>query len=133
MSPVARRLLPTIALGALIACVILLPLIAQSREPREIVLVAKQMSFIGQGGTVRNPTILVNPGERIRLTLVNEDPGVGHDFVVRAWSVSTPLLQGLGTTSVVFRAPDTAGSVDYACSKHLSMMTGTIDVVAPGS
>ena len=70
----------------------LLPLVAGSVEPREILVVARQMSFYVGDGQTENPTIQVRPGERIRITLVNRDPGFDHDFAVAAWDVSTPVL-----------------------------------------
>jgi plastocyanin len=114
-----------VMLGAAAA---LLPLLAESREPREIVLVAKQMAFYAGDSTVTNPTIHMAPGERIRITLVNDDPGVGHDFAVSPWSLQTPVLRGKGRTSIVIQAPEQRGTTEYVCSLHASMMTGTIQV-----
>ena len=108
---------------------VLLPLLAKSTEPREVFVVARQMSFfVGQGLTA-NPTIQVVPGERIRITLVSADPGFDHDFTVKAWGVKAPVLRGKGRTSIVFQAPDTPGTATYVCSFHSSMMSGTIAVV----
>jgi plastocyanin len=106
----------------------LLPLLARPAEPREIVVVARQMGFyMGQVATV-NPTIQVAPGEKVRITLVSEDPGFDHDFAVTAWQIGTSILHGEGRTSVVFDAPDTPGVATYICSRHASMMKGTIEV-----
>lgn len=115
-----------LALGGLVA---LLPLGARSLEPREVVVIARQMSFyvVGQAATA-NPTIQMAPGERIRLTLISADPGFDHDFAVTAWGVQTPVLHGEGRTSVVIEAPKTPGKVPYVCTIHASMMTGTIEV-----
>lgn len=113
--------------GGLVA---LLPLLADSRGPREIRIVARQMSFYVDGGATANPVIKVKPGERVRLTLVNEDAGLDHDFAVPAWSLTTPLLEGKGRTLLVFTAPSRPGTAEYVCSRHLAMMTGTIEVAA---
>lgn len=129
----SARLLWMVALLVVAGLFALLPLVAQSREPREIVIVAKGMSFFAGGpgrSDARNPTIRVQPGERIRITLVNDDPGFDHDFSVRAWSIETPVVRGAGRTFVEFRAPDTPGTTQYTCSLHAAMMTGTIEIAA---
>ena len=117
-----------LALGGLVA---LLPLGARSLEPREVVVVARQMSFyvVGQAATA-NPPIQMAPGERIRLTLISADPGFDHDFAVTAWGVKTPVLHGEGRTSLVIQAPDRPGKAAYVCSLHDSMMKGIIEVTA---
>jgi plastocyanin len=119
-----------LAVGGLVT---LLPLVAGSVEPREILVVARQMSFYVGDGQTENPTIQVRPGERIRITLVNRDPGFDHDFAVPAWDVSTPVLRSDGRNSVVVQVPDTPGTTTYVCSRHSSMMKGTIEVIASGT
>jgi plastocyanin len=126
----ARILLAGALLVALF--VALMPLVAESGEPREIRIVARQMSFYIDGAGPGNPVITVEPGERVRLTLINEDAGMDHDFAVPAWSLATPLLHGEARTSLVFDAPRQAGTTEYVCSRHLAMMRGTIEVVAAG-
>jgi plastocyanin len=117
------------AVGAIAA---LLPLTARSVE-REVVVVARQMSFYVDDGVTANPTIRVSPGERVRLTLISADPGFDHDFSIAAWGVSTPMLHGAGRTSIVIQVPETAGTTTYVCSIHASMMSGVIEVVAPST
>lgn len=116
-----------LGLGGLLA---LLPLGARTLEPREVVIIARQMSFYSGDGATANPTIQVSPGERVRITLVGADPGVDHDFAVTAWGVQTALVRGVGRTSIVIQAPDTPGEFTYLCSLHASMMTGSIQVSA---
>lgn len=116
-----------LALGALFA---LLPVGARSLEPREVVVIARQMSFYAGDGATANPTIQMAPGERIRITLIAADPGLDHDFAVTAWGAKTPVLHGEGRTSIVVRAPDKPGEATYVCSIHASMMNGTIEVIA---
>jgi hypothetical protein len=119
-----------LALGGLVGLFALLPLGARSLEPREVVVIARDMSFrVGDGATA-NPIIQVAPGERIRITLINADPGFDHDFAVAAWRVNTPVLHGEGRTSLVIQAPDEPGRATYVCSMHESMMKGTIEVIA---
>ena len=96
--------------------------------PREVVIVARNMSFYNEDGTRSNPTVRVKVGERVRITLVNEDAGFDHDLAIPAWSVGTPISRGVGRTSAVFQAPDKPGRTDYVCSKHVSMMAGQIEV-----
>lgn len=116
-----------VAVGGLFA---LLPLGARSLEPREVVIIARQMSFYAGDGAVANPTIQMAPGERIRITLIGADPGFDHDFAVTAWGVKTPVLHGEGRTSIVVQAPDKPGKATYVCSIHALMMNGTIEVIA---
>ena len=116
-----------VALGRLFA---LLPLGARSLELREVVIIARQMSFYAGDGATANPTIQMAPGERIRITLIGADPGFDHDFAVTAWGVKTPVLHGEGRTSIVVQAPDKPGKASYVCSIHALMMSGTIEVVA---
>src|SRR5258708_3400831 len=99
-----------VVLGGLVA---LLPLMAESVAPREVVVVARQMSFYVNGEPPANPSIRVAPGERIRITLISADPGFDHDFAVKAWGIKTPVLHGDGRTSIVVEAPDKPGKSTY--------------------
>lgn len=111
----------------------LLPLVAKQTEPREVLIAVRQMAFyLGEDRSSPNPVIRVAPGERIRLTLVSEDPGFDHDFAVDAWQLTTSMLHGEGRTSIVFQAPNEPGTAGYVCSLHEAMMKGTI-VVAPSA
>ncbi|MBI2833098.1 MAG: hypothetical protein HYX76_01555, partial [Acidobacteria bacterium] len=64
----------------------------------------------------------------VRLVLRNEQPGVTHDFVAESLGASIEPLKGVGSGSVVFRAPNQAGRHDYVCTPHSRMMNGTIVV-----
>ena len=97
-------------------------------RPREIRIVARQMSFMSMAAETSNPSIVVKPGERVRLTLVNEDAGIDHDFAVPAWRLTTPLLEGEGTERVVFDAPPGPATPNTSARLHVAMMTGTIEV-----
>jgi plastocyanin len=116
-------ILVLIGLGAL------LPLIAKQNEPREIQIAVRQMAFyLGEDRSTPNPVIRIAPGERIRLTLISKDAGFNHNFAVGAWQVTTSMLHGEGTTSLVFQAPKAPGTAAYVCSLHEAMMKGTIVV-----
>jgi hypothetical protein len=125
-----RVILTTTSLLALGGLLALLPLGARSLEPREVIVIARQMSFYVGDGATANPVIQVAPGERIRITLINADPGFDHDFAVTAWDVRTPILHGEGRASLVIQAPDKPGTATYVCSLHDSMMKGTLEVTA---
>lgn len=120
----------TLVLGllAMVGLVALLPLVAQTGERREIVIVAKHMAFFGPDGA-RNPTIKVRPRERIVITLINEDAGFNHDLSIPAWLVATPRLAGVGKASLTFEAPDGPQNAEYVCVRHASMMAGRIEVL----
>jgi hypothetical protein len=114
---------------ALAAVVTLVSLVADpAPPPREIVLTARNMAFYLDGDSTPNPALRVRPGETIKVTLRSQDPGITHDFAVRAWNVATPLLTGTGAVSVTFRAPDARGQQEYVCSAHAVMMQGRIEV-----
>lgn len=110
----------------------LLPLVAESREsrePREIVLVARKMAFYRDGTGSPNPTLQLQPGERLKITLVNDDPGINHDFALPSLSEGTGAVRGRGKISMMLQAPDKPGALEYVCSLHGSMMKGTVEVV----
>jgi hypothetical protein len=105
----------------------LIPLVAGSKpEPREIRLVARNMTFYLDGESAPNPTLKVKAGEEIRIVLRNEEPGMTHDFAVASLSVGVEPLRGLGVVSLVFRAPAQPGSHEYVCTPHSMMMRGTL-------
>ncbi|HEX2444452.1 MAG TPA: plastocyanin/azurin family copper-binding protein [Vicinamibacterales bacterium] len=97
-------------------------------KPRDVVLVVRDMAFYLDGTGGENPTLRLRSGERVRLVLKNEQPGVTHDFAVSDWKVATRRLQGGGEDAVTFRVPDRAGRYEYLCNPHASMMRGIIEV-----
>ena len=129
MSGRSRIVAIAMAVGLCALVVAILPMVG-SAEPREITLTARGMAFYLDGIDAENPTIHVAPGERVRLTLVNEDEGMDHDVAVEAWKLETPVVHGRGRASVVLQAPDDPGASEYVCTLHRLMMKGTIEVSA---
>jgi plastocyanin len=101
---------------------------APDPTPRSIVLVASGMAFYVEGTTDKNPTLNVKAGERLRLVLRNDDPGVTHDFVVPDWQIATRALDGKGRDEILLTVPNRRGTTAYICKPHASMMRGTIVV-----
>lgn len=124
----------TLFLAAVAAgCLTLLPLVGASRaaEPalREVKIVARDMAFYVDGQPYPNPTLRFKAGERVRLVLRNEDAGMTHDFVIKAWKVATKSIAQRGAEeAVVFRVPDDRSTAGYQCTPHSEMMRGGIQV-----
>lgn len=76
------------------------------------------MAFVGVGGEIdgmTNPDLMAQPGDRIRVTLVNDD-GMPHDFAIPDLNVQTTMVTAKGqTTDVVFETNDT-GEFAYYCT-----------------
>lgn len=105
--------------------------VAATSKPttREVVLITRDMAFFLPGDPNPNPTLVVSPGESIRLRLINEDRGMLHDWSVGTWSVATRLLPGDGSSdSVAFTAPSEPGGHEYVCSTHAVLMRGRLEV-----
>lgn len=103
--------------------------IADRAEPRTITLTARDMAFYLPGDATPNPTLVVGRGERVRLTLVNQDLGMRHDFAVAALDLATGTLDKVGeTTTLEFEAPKVPGRSEYVCSFHDQMMKGVLRV-----
>ena len=97
-------------------------------SPREVRLVARDMTFFLDGDDTPNPTLRFRAGEQVRVVLRNEDAGMDHDVAIRNWSVGSALLSGKGETVLEFRVPDRRGSETYTCTPHPMMMRGTIEI-----
>ena len=117
-----------IILGVAVVSAVMLPRIVSSREDvREITLVAREMTYYLDGKDEPNPSLRFTPGERVRLTLRNDDRGMSHDFSIRAWGVGTKVLDGKGQDTITFRVPAGSGApVAYTCTPHTAMMSGSI-------
>jgi plastocyanin len=99
---------------------------ARAPAPREIRIVARDMTFYLEGQTDPNPTLRLRAGETVRLVLRNEDEGMRHDFAIPDWKAATKRIERGEETSVTFRAPDGPSSQGYKCRPHGAIMRGTI-------
>jgi plastocyanin len=124
---------PILLLAALCVAVLSVSAVARTEErdgePRTITLSARDMSFYLADSQVKNPPVVVERGELVRLVLKNDDPGMAHDLVVPTLDLKTPQLKKSGTTTeVVLRAPARPGSHAYFCSLHALLMRGVLEV-----
>ena len=116
---------------AIVGLSILLPLTASTRPAvREISLVARDMAFYLEGGTVPNPTIRLDAGEEVRFILRNLDPGIAHNLAIEGWELETAYLDADASATLRVRVPAQPGRQAYVCVPHRQMMHGVIEVVA---
>jgi plastocyanin len=128
MSVAKKLYLPLLGL-ALVAGVALAAGGNARKETRTLALTARGMAFYQEGDPTPNPVIVVRRGERVRLTLTNQDPGMSHDFAVEALELATqPLTQADTATTLVFEAPSQPGESEYVCTFHALMMKGILRV-----
>lgn len=98
-------------------------------EPREVVLVARDMAFTIPGGpSGPNPTLRLKAGERIRLVLENRDPGMKHDVVAPGVGIRTATVEFGASDRRVVTVPRTPGTYDYFCTYHDRLMRGRMVV-----
>lgn len=87
------------------------------------------MTFVVDGRLdAPNPLIPLKAGERVRVVLKNEAPGLLHDFVIPEWDVAIEQIRAGETGDVTFVVPDTPGRFEYQCRPHSAMMTGVVEV-----
>jgi heme/copper-type cytochrome/quinol oxidase subunit 2 len=97
--------------------------------PREVLVVARGMTFtLPSDPDTVNPVIRVRSGERLRLTLRNEAPGLMHNFEIPAWDVKTDQIRGGSSTSVTLTVPANQGRYKYICAPHANLMHGFVEV-----
>lgn len=95
---------------------------------REVSLVARDMAFYADGGSTANPVLHARPGERLRITVINNAPGMVHDLIIDAVDTATPLLTAGQVASIEFTAPAKTGDYAYRCRPHALMMKGVLTV-----
>ena len=98
-------------------------------EVREIHLVARGMAFYLEADpAIANPTISLKSGERVRVTVRNETPGITHDLAIAGLGAAlSPLALG-ATGSLDLEVPDAPGRHEYTCRPHAQMMKGVVIV-----
>ena len=117
------------AVSALLILAVMIPALSSSAPAREIRLVAKDMTFYLESDLqTPNPTITVKAGERVRLTLRNDDRGMTHDFALAAADAELDPITWNQSAVVTFAAPARAGTYEYVCRPHQLMMRGVIRV-----
>jgi plastocyanin len=77
---------------------------------------------------VANPIIQMRAGERVRLVLKNEAPGLLHDFHIPAWGVQVTQIRAGETADVTFTVPREPGRFGYLCQPHSELMKGIVEV-----
>jgi plastocyanin len=118
------------AVFVIVGVIALIPLLAKpAPASREVVLVVRNMSFYLEGSDVPNPTLVAAPGEQLRVTIRNEEPGITHGFGVESISASIQDLHPGTTQSLSVQAPDRPGRYEYVCPPHAQMMRGVLQVV----
>ena len=103
----------------------------RATDEREVTLHARGMAFYLPGSDAPNPTLRVVAGERVRVTVVNDDAGVKHDLAMEKLGVAiAPLATTVGSeSSATFEAPALPGRYPYVCTFHSQMMRGVLEVV----
>jgi plastocyanin len=97
---------------------------AEPETIREIVLEARGTSFDGD-----NPTLVLRPGERVRVVVRNDDPGVEHSIAIPELGIERRDVGPGEQVAFEVEAPQ-HGVIDYVCPQHLPLMKGKI-VVQP--
>ena len=125
-----RLALTVVALVTVVVAGVLVARAGARAEVREIALVGREMAFYEAGRPEGNPTLRVRAGERVRLVLRNDTPGIVHDLAIDALRVAIGPLETGGMAAVEFRAPERPGRYEYYCRPHALMMRGVLEVVA---
>ena len=126
-----KRLLPQVAVIAVLGALALTLGVALGDPALEITVRAREMAFYVDGQTTPNPTLTLPPARRVRLTFVKEDIGVDHDLVLEGLGVISSVLPGDGSSQVLrFKTPDRPIDSTYTCSLHLRMMSAALRVRA---
>jgi FtsP/CotA-like multicopper oxidase with cupredoxin domain len=115
---------------AIAFAVLLGPAACTQTPTREVTLTARGMSFFtdefpGQS----NPLIRLHAGERVRLVLKNEAPGLLHDIEIPALEVQLDQIRAGETTDLTFTVPDSPGHHEYRCRPHAELMHGVVEVI----
>ena len=92
-------------------------------------LTARGMTFFTDDAPGQaNPVIRLRAGERVRLVLKNEAPGLLHDVEIPALDVRLDQIRAGETADVTFTVPDSPGQHEYRCRPHSELMHGVVEV-----
>ena len=97
-----------------------------------------QLVFVGVGGTIdkqSNPLLTANPGDVVKITLVNGD-GIQHDLAIDEFSAQTGIVDQQGQIKTMVFQVDQEGEFVYYCTipgHRQAGMFGTLRVGAPAS
>ena len=96
---------------------------------RDIILVARGMAFVYEDQPQEaNPPIQLRAGERVRLVLRNEAPGLLHDIDIPALDVRLEQMRAGESRDVTFTVPAVHGQHEYRCRPHSAMMKGIVEI-----
>jgi hypothetical protein len=102
---------------------------ANGGTPREVDVIARGMTFVlPTAPDTPNPVIPLRAGERVRLVLKNEAPGLLHDIRIPAWGIEVEQIRAGQIAEVVFTVPGTVGRFQYLCRPHSELMKGFVEV-----
>ncbi len=110
---------------------VVLASMAQGTASREITIVAKDMVFSiqsSESSSESNPTITVRRGQRVTITLRNDDAGMIHDLIVEGLEVNLETVSFGETTRLTFTVTSVPGEYVYLCSFHPRRMRGVFIV-----
>lgn len=77
-----------------------------------------QLVFVGVGGDIDgvvNPTLIANPGDVVKITLINGD-GMLHDVAIDEFNVATDQFVGMDEQDSITFTADQIGEFVYFCS-----------------
>ena len=104
------------------------PVAAGPADPREVMLVTRDMAFYVDGSDTPNPVLTMHAGETVRVVLHNEDVGMNHNFEI-PWAQAISAAPRGPIASVLIEVPDRPGRHEYICGPHAALMRGVIEVV----
>jgi plastocyanin len=101
-----------------------------SQSPvRDVTLIARGMTFVLENAPSQpNPVISLRAGERVRLALKNDAPGLLHDIEIPALNIRLDQIRAGQNTNRTFTVPDLPGRHEYRCRPHAEMMHGVVEV-----
>lgn len=96
------------------------------------------LSFIGVGGDidgVMNPTLIVEPGDVVQITLINGQ-ATEHDLLIDEFGASSGSITAMGEEAVITFTADQEGMFNYYCGipgHRAAGMVGNLQVGAGAS